>query len=178
MNKKLLLKVKERILNETRPVVMSNWFSVKQRDAAKNWEIGSWIKDCDKKAWIGVDLHNGMTQIPDKDGIAEHGCQTAGCIAGHAIIEKFGGRTFKSLQRSYPEAFEKDDTGRIDNASFDILGQIALDLDEDAAGLLFDSYSWPEVMGDKYREYMGHRQYKKANQVVAMRIDWFLLTGE
>lgn len=175
MNKKLLLKVKERILNEKIPVVMDTWLSVKERDAKKNWKIAE-LPVKTYINWCSISGFTGMTQIPSKDGIAEHGCKTAGCIAGHAIMEKWGGRTLKSLAKKYPDYIAKDEDGSYD-IDFSGLGQIALELDW-GAGRLFSPVNWPEHFYTPYYSAMRSRKYKQANKIVAARIDHFIATGE
>lgn len=174
MNKKLLLKVKERILNETVPVVMDTWFSVRAKDA-KNWKntpspIRIYLN------WCSIEGYNGMTKIPSKDGVAEHGCKTAGCIAGHAIMEKFGGKTLRSLSKKYPEMVYKDSEDKYYTIDFAGLGAEALEL-KSGYGRLFNLHNWPEKFWDLYHLYIKEGKYKKANRVVANRIDHYIETG-
>jgi hypothetical protein len=168
MNKKRLLKVRDRILAEKIPVIMEVFFAVKNKDAKKNWGSTDGLNTISSYSGIWA---SEMTKIPTKDGIAEHGCRTAGCIAGHAIMEVYGGRIVKKI-KSGGISHE----GRLYEASELAAGILGLNYSETAR--LFYLSNWPSEFRQRYLVAMSNRKYKAANKVVAKRIDHFIQTGE
>lgn len=178
-----LLRVKERILAEKLPVIMDNFFSVNSKDI-KRWKKYEGDIDPDE-LYHGIEPEDGMLRIPDAKGKGQFGCNTAGCIAGHALMEFVGGATFEELynlpsnkKKPFIEKavwkVEDEDEDYDYEVSFEKLAMKALGLSQDGANKLFYPAYWPDFFEDKYEEYIKGEQFLDANKVVAARIQWFI----
>lgn len=150
MNVELLLQVKDRILKEEFPVIMESYFAVgpdspeiAQTDALETVE-----------GWFSYEHE----EIPGADGINKHGCKTAGCIAGHALMIVHPGN----------DKFH----------DYEYHAMTALGISQEDADKLFFDWLWPDQFRISYNTYLSEMEFKEANQVVADRIDHFIATGE
>jgi hypothetical protein len=172
MNIEMLKRVRDRILMEELPVLMDAFFLVSADDKEKHWGIRSGKSEYAEE-WMFMDSICDNF-IPSSDGIGEHGCKTAGCIAGHAIMEAYGSMKREDLPKEVVHAYT---SGRF-HIDLESLGSKALDLTEAETDVLFYEWAWPETMYKEYKTLMLEGHYLEANKVVAKRIDHFIETGE
>lgn len=170
--------LKNRIAKEKLGVIMSSFFSVRTEDIHR-WKKYSEVIDPDE-AFHEIDPNDGMTKLPAKNGKGEFGCKTAGCIAGHALMEFMGGTSFQELvESSKGKRGSRDKVAWLDSygeieVSFHNLGMKALNITGEQADDLFYPVHWPKFFREGYEKAIEEEKFIEANRVVASRIQWFL----
>jgi hypothetical protein len=166
MNVKNLEAVIKLIEAEKMFVEMIHIFSVKRKDSKPWIERLGW--DPRKPAYFRYDppspddfisVSDEMTKLPTKEGKGEFGCNTAGCIAGHALVAM----PKKSLKITGHWAL-------IDKA------QKWLGLTDVQADRLFHKYGWPTNYKEAYEIAFESGDIKLTNAITAARIRHFIAT--
>lgn len=178
VSKERLAILKQRILKEKLAVIMSSFFSIKTEDV-KRWKDYDEVIDPDSM-YQELDVNDGMTKLPTKEGRGQFGCKTAGCIAGHAMMEFMGGTVFEDIvteskgrRKPLGVAAWRVDDDKIE-VSFHTLGAQALGINHEQANILFYTNHWPQFFRDGYDNAIDNEEFIEANRIVAARIQWFL----